>query len=219
MPTYAFDVYGTLIDTHGVVTQLHQLIGEQAQAFSHTWRNKQLEYAFRRALMQDYVPFSTCTADALEYACLVHQAPLQEATKQQLLQHYLTLPAFADVESSLLQLKQQGNNLVAFSNGELVALQSLLANANLLGLFDSVISCEAIRTFKPNPAVYTYLVEQTGDPDTQLISSNAFDIIGAHHFGLKTHWLQRDPSNLWDPWGEDPTNIIHSLADLSGDAI
>lgn len=215
MPTYAFDVYGTLIDTHGVVTQLRRQIGEQAPAFSHTWRNKQLEYAFRRALMQDYVPFSTCTADALEYACLVHQAPLEEATKQQLLQHYLTLPAFADVKSSLLQLKQQGHHLVAFSNGELAALKSLLGHANLLTLFDRVISCEPIKTFKPNPAVYSYLVEQTGDPGTQLISSNAFDIIGGHHFGLETHWLRRDPSNLWDPWGAEPDNIIHSLADLT----
>jgi len=41
--TLAFDVYGTLINTHGVVATLEDLVGEKAKAFSNTWRDKQLE--------------------------------------------------------------------------------------------------------------------------------------------------------------------------------
>ena len=44
--TLAFDVYGTLIDTNGVVTALEKLIGGDAQKFSQSWRDKQLEYSF-----------------------------------------------------------------------------------------------------------------------------------------------------------------------------
>jgi len=51
--TLAFDVYGTLIDTHGVVAALTEMIGKQAQGFSQSWRDKQLEYSFRRGLMQN----------------------------------------------------------------------------------------------------------------------------------------------------------------------
>ena len=40
--TLAFDVYGTLIDTHNVVSELEQIVGDKAAAFSHTWRDKQL---------------------------------------------------------------------------------------------------------------------------------------------------------------------------------
>ncbi len=36
--TLAFDVYGTLIDTHGLVQQLEKLIGDKAREFSITWR-------------------------------------------------------------------------------------------------------------------------------------------------------------------------------------
>ena len=50
MATIAFDVYGTLIDTDGVVSQLREWIGSQADVFSQTWRSKQLEYSFRRGL-------------------------------------------------------------------------------------------------------------------------------------------------------------------------
>ncbi|MBT4268005.1 MAG: hypothetical protein HN580_25125 [Deltaproteobacteria bacterium] len=48
--TFAFDVYGTLVDTHGVMILLEKLIGDQATEFSRLWREKQLEYSFRRGL-------------------------------------------------------------------------------------------------------------------------------------------------------------------------
>ena len=51
--TLAFDVYGTLIDTNGVVDLLEKFIGDKAKAFSATWRDKQLEYSFRRGHMQN----------------------------------------------------------------------------------------------------------------------------------------------------------------------
>lgn len=52
--TLAFDVYGTLIDTHSVISQLRSIVSETAIEFSNTWREKQLEYAFRRGLMRKY---------------------------------------------------------------------------------------------------------------------------------------------------------------------
>ena len=61
MATIAFDVYGTLIDTDGVVYQLREWIGSQADVFSQTWRSKQLEYSFRRGLMRRYENFAVCT--------------------------------------------------------------------------------------------------------------------------------------------------------------
>ncbi|MHB1621242.1 MAG: hypothetical protein ACYCTY_14915 [Sulfuricella sp.] len=44
----AFDVYGTLIDTHGVIVALEKHVGNKASEFSRTWREKQLEYSFLR---------------------------------------------------------------------------------------------------------------------------------------------------------------------------
>ncbi|MBD3610314.1 MAG: HAD-IA family hydrolase, partial [Gammaproteobacteria bacterium] len=67
--TIAFDVYGTLIDTHGVKLVLEKHVGEQATAFSNLWRDKQLEYSFRRGLMQNYQNFAVCTRNALDYTC------------------------------------------------------------------------------------------------------------------------------------------------------
>ncbi len=67
MIVLAFDVYGTLIDTAGVTEELRDIIGDRAPGFAQLWRDKQLEYSFRRALMQNYADFSVCTRQALEY--------------------------------------------------------------------------------------------------------------------------------------------------------
>lgn len=57
----AFDVYGTLVDPHGLGSLLATHAGEKAEAISVLWRQFQLEFSFRRALMKDYVPFATVT--------------------------------------------------------------------------------------------------------------------------------------------------------------
>jgi 2-haloacid dehalogenase len=65
--TLAFDVYGTLIDTGGVMVLLGKYVGDKAPEFSRVWREKQLEYSFRRGLMQNYENFALCTTNALDY--------------------------------------------------------------------------------------------------------------------------------------------------------
>ena len=112
----AFDVYGTLIDTTGVVSKLRELIGVTAGDFSRTWREKQLEYSFRRGLMRQYEDFAICTRDALEYTCAYFDAALTQADKEALLSTYRVLPPFDDVTTSLDGLRNGGFELYAFSN-------------------------------------------------------------------------------------------------------
>ena len=97
--TLAFDVYGTLIDTQGVVAELNKIMGETAGNFSQKWREKQLEYSFRRALMQKYEHFDVCTNNALDYSCALYDITLSTEQKHTLLECYCTLPAFLDVRS------------------------------------------------------------------------------------------------------------------------
>ena len=105
MATLAFDVYGTLIDTDGVVSRLREWIGPQAEAFSQTLRSKQLEYSFRRGLMRRYENFAVCTLQALDYCCAEYDVSFSAEQKDALLQSYRALPAFGDVDESLVALK------------------------------------------------------------------------------------------------------------------
>lgn len=215
--TIAFDVYGTLIDTHGIVEILRQVMGDKARAFSQTWRDKQLEYSFRRGLMQNYQPFSVCTRNALDYTCLFYGISMDEIQKQNLMASYRKLPAFSDVLLGLQQLQQKGIRLFAFSNGSVSDVEELLVSASIRDIFEGVISCEDLESFKPNPAVYHYFLTQANASASEawLVSSNPFDVTGAISAGMQAVWVQRSKQAIFDPWDIQPDAIIASLSELS----
>ncbi len=214
----AFDVYGTLIDTHGVVTQLEKVLNSSvsAKGFSQTWRDKQLEYSFRRGLMRQYERFSVCTHDALNYTCLHYGITLSDDDKQVLLGRYSALPAFDDVVDGLTALKREGFHLYAFSNGAAEAVESLLEKANIRDFFADVVSVDDLQTFKPNPDVYQHFILRSNSSmeTAWLISSNPFDVIGALSAGLKAAWVKRSEDAVFDPWGLEPTTTITKIPDL-----
>lgn len=214
--TLAFDVYGTLIDTHGVVAKLQELIGSQAEAFSHAWRNKQLEYSFRRGLMKNYQRFSVCTREALDYTCADQAVALSEENKNELLDLYRILPAFNDVKDGLTRLSAANFRLYAFSNGSADAVENLLVAAGIRELFLGIVSVDELQSFKPDPAVYQHFLSQSGASANTawLISSNPFDVIGAISAGMKAAWVQRSKQAIYDPWGIAPTITVSSLGIL-----
>jgi len=213
----AFDVYGTLIDTHGVVIKLREFIGDNAEEFSRIWREKQLEYSFRRGLMRSYVTFGVCTSQALDYTSTHLGIEFTHDQKAALLAEYCVLPAFTDVEKSLMGLKADGHSLYAFSNGTADAVESLLTAAGIRSLFEGVVSVDDRQTFKPNPDVYEHLLKATtaSADNTWLISSNPFDVIGAVSYGLCSAWVRRSKKSIFDPWGVDPTLTITTLRELA----
>ena len=215
--TLAFDVYGTLINTSGVFNTLKLMIGNEAGSFMDTWRNKQLEYSFRRGLMNNYVDFSVCTQNALDYSCLFHKINLTNTQKEALINEYTVLPIFPEVKLGLNKLKEDGHTLVAFSNGSYNAITKLITNANIKEYFDYIVSVENTQTFKPNPTVYSYLNKQTKSEKSNswLISSNSFDVMGAISYGMQSAWLKRSENAIFDPWGIEPTITINKLTELS----
>lgn len=215
--TLAFDVYGTLIDTSGVALALQKHVGERAGAFAGLWREKQLEYSFRRGLMQQYETFTVCTRHALEYACSFFAIELSETEKAELMAAYRTLPAFPDVASGLRELQRAGFNMYAFSNGPESDVRQLLQTAGIENLFTDIVSVDEIKTFKPDPAVYEHFLQRAGASSSEawLISSNSFDVIGAMTVGMRAAWVQRSENTLFDPWGITPTVTIRDLSELA----
>lgn len=212
----AFDIYGTLIDTQAVLGKLTAEAGERAEAISRLWRQKQLEYSFRRGLMRDYRDFSICTRDALVYASRENGLSFDEATIERLMQAYADLDAFPEAKTALYKLRDSGRGLYAFSNGSQDTVERLLHRAGIHEVFSAVVSVEAVRTFKPAPEVYAHLGQVCAEPAERicLVSGNPFDVLGAAHAGLRTAWLHRDPATQFDPWGAEPDIILGSLDEL-----
>ncbi len=99
------------------MADLGEAFGARAGLAARLWREKQLEYTFRRTLMRHYVDFDLCTAQALSYVSAELGVNLGEHRKRALLDSYLRLPAYPDAMPALEMLSAAGYRLVALTNG------------------------------------------------------------------------------------------------------
>lgn len=212
-----FDVYGTLVDPLAMRTHLEAVAGNLAGQMAQLWRTKQIEYTFRRALMQKYENFDVATGQALIFAVKSLKLNLQDKDRAALIEAYRRLPAYPDALPAIRSLKAAGFKLAAFSNGVESSLRALLEHSGILPYLDAVISVDDLKTYKPDPRVYHYLAERLGLPlgKTWLASGNGWDAIGAKSAGLRTAWIKRIPDDVLDPWGIKPDLVASSLGDFS----
>ena len=213
-PTLAFDVYGTLVDTAGIGRALSARGIRDAAPFAARWRDKQLEYSFRRALMRRWIPFSECTKAALDFVCDERAANLSITARAELAAEYDALPAFADAAPALSALS--AFRLFAFSNGESEAVRRVLAHNRLEKFFAEIVSAEDARLFKPAPEVYAHFLHRAAavPENTWLISGNPFDIVGARAAGWNAAWVNRAAAKF-EPWPEfAPSAVVASLEAL-----
>jgi len=217
--TFALDVYGTLVDPLGITSRLRRFVGDQqAPAFAQAWRDRQLEYTFRRALMRCYRDFAVCTREALVNTDARFGTGLSPSAIEALSSGYLELPAYPEAPEAVASLRSAGHRVYAFSNGRPDDLHRLLGFAGLLDLLDGVVSVDPVASFKPDPAVYAHFLQSVGcvAATTWLVSGNPFDVIGARSAGWNAVWVRRDPAAVFDPWGIEPTTVVPSLRDLVG---
>jgi len=215
--TIAFDVYGTLTNTHGLVSMLEAHAKDKALELSLLWRQKQLEYSFRRALMRRYCPFSECTVQALEFACESFQVELSERQRRELIDGYRRLPAFPDADEGLERARDAGFSVYAFSNGVASDVESLLDQAGLRQYFIDVVSVDEVLSFKPDPEVYRHFMKRAeSQPEhTWLVSSNPFDVTGARAVGMNALWVRRSGGAVFDPWEFLPAATVKDLSEVA----
>lgn len=187
----AFDVFGTLFDVEALNGRLRGR-GKRAEELLPLWRKKQLEYTFLVALMRRFLPFSEVTKRALSTASSWLEVGLSREEVEDLTGAWSGLPLYPDAAGAL-EVLQEGYTLVVLSNGETALLHALLEGSGISPLFSLVLSAEQVETYKPSPQVYELAVSHLNLPPGEIgmVSSNAFDIMGAKAFGLKALWINR----------------------------
>jgi len=187
-----FDAYGTLFDVHSAVDKEAAKLGDKASAVSATWRQKQLQYTWLRTLMDSYVDFWTITGEALDYALASHGVAAPEL-RERLLELYLRLDTYPEVPAALERIKASGRTTGILTNGEPRMIESAVKAAGIDGLLDHVITVDPIRIYKPDARVYDLGVQRTGLARERIcfVSSNAWDVSGAAHFGFQVAWINR----------------------------
>lgn len=213
----AFDGYGTLFDVDAAARRLAAEPGREgfaavAALVSRDWRYKQLQYSWIRTIAGAHADFWKCTEDALDWA-LEAAGVGGEGLRSRLLALYAELDAYPEVPATLAALKARGVATAILSNGSPAMLDGAVRSAGIGGLLDAVLSVEAVRAFKPAPAVYGMVGERFGTtPDEVLfVSSNGWDAASAAGFGFETVWANR----AGVPVDRLPWRPRHVLPDLS----
>ncbi len=212
--TCIFDAYGTLFDVASAVARCPGIADDKRAALSILWRDKQLQYTWLRALQGRYADFWQVTGDALDFALesLLVEGP---GLHSRLMELYLTLEAFPEVKSVLGELREAGLATAILSNGSPAMLQSAVSSAGLEGLFDAVLSVDALATFKTDPKVYQYGLDRMGVAAAQVSfqSSNGWDAYAASDFGMRVVWCNRYGQRPEGLPGK-PDFVIQTLAAL-----
>ncbi|WP_323120736.1 haloacid dehalogenase type II [Burkholderia alba] len=194
-----FDAYGTLFDVHAVVAAAEQMFPGHGERLSQLWRRKQIEYTQLRTLADPagahYRPFWDITLDALRFAARSLGLALAATSEKRLMDEYACLSTYPDTVPILRKLRtlKAQPGLAILSNGDPKMLDIAVKSAGMSGLFDHVLSVDAVRAYKPSAAAYTLGTAAFGAAprDIVFVSSNGWDAAGAGWFGYTTFWLNR----------------------------
>jgi 2-haloacid dehalogenase len=109
-------------------------------------------------------------------------------------------------------LAGMGHELVVLSNGTPAMIRNCLDNSGLGGFFGQRISVDEVRVFKPSPVVYRHAAGRLSVPVGQirLVTSNAFDSVGASAAGMRTAWVNRSAAPF-DTIGQQPDLTVPAL--------
>lgn len=209
-----FDAYGTVFDFATAAARCPDIPEESRTALTTLWRDKQLQYTWLRTLQGRYVDFWQVTGDALDFA-LDSLAIRKPGLYEKLMELYRTLAAFPEVFEVLVSLRQSGFATAILSNGSPAMLEAAVVGAGLSGLFDAVLSADAVGAFKTHPKVYQYALDQLGVPASAVSfqSSNGWDAYAASDFGMRVVWCNRYGQQRERLPGS-PDHEIRTLAEL-----
>ena len=167
------------------------------------------------AMSPRYRPFWELTRAGLRFAAARLGLALSAEHETQLLNQYRHLSAFPENKPVLQALKARGIETGILSNGDPEMLGIAVRSAGFEGLFDHVISADAVQRYKTDPATYALGTKALGKPARQIlfVSSNGWDAIGATWFGYTTLWVNRAKLPL-EALDTEPTQTGSSLRDV-----
>jgi 2-haloacid dehalogenase len=216
-----FDAYGTLFDVHSVALLAEQRFPSHGEKLSRLWRDKQIEYTHLLTMSAPdgdrYRPFWDITLAALRFAGARLALTLDGRVEGELMNQYRHLSAFPENREVLSELKRRGVRAGILSNGDPEMLAVAVRSAGFADLLDPLLSVQAVRRFKTDPAAYALGPAALGLPAREIlfVSSNGWDAIGATWHGYTTLWVNRSGAPL-EQLDTAPSRVGHSLRDVLG---
>lgn len=188
-----FDVNETLLDLTDMKQHVGKALGGKTDLLS-LWFTTMLHYSLVVSASGQYKPFGHIGAAALQMVAANHGITIQENEARQVISASMqNLPAHPEVKTALVELKQAGYQLVAFTNSSNEGLKNQFKNAGLTDYFDDMLSVEGSGKFKPFTNTYAWGANKMGvnPEDCMLVAAHGWDVAGALWAGWRAAFVSR----------------------------
>ncbi|AUC23058.1 haloacid dehalogenase, type II [Polaribacter sejongensis] len=213
-----FDVNETLLDLTKMKKQVGDALGGKDELLP-LWFTTMLQYSLVTSASGDYKPFGHIGAAALQMVAANNGITIAEENARAVIGNAMqNLPPHPEVKEALLQLKQAGYKLVAFTNSSTEGLKNQFENAGLTDYFDEQLSVEETGKFKPFTETYLWGATKMNvkPAECMLIAAHGWDVYGAMSAGLKAAFVARPGQQLFPlaPKPEIVETDLKKVADI-----
>jgi 2-haloacid dehalogenase len=210
-----FDLNGTLLDPSSIAQELGA--GDDAGRLVDQAFDDALFHSMADTLSGEYRSIPEYLRAALERRLIIAghgtghlDAAMRKAT---------AMDPFPEAPEALDRLREGGLELAVLTNSSTESAESSLEAAGLRQRLSAVIGSEAVRAFKPHPAVYRHGLETVGAQPREacMVAAHGWDLMGAKRVGMITAWVSRKEGLLLstlpepDVSGEDLLSVARSI--------
>lgn len=210
----AFDGF-PIIDPRPVAARAEQIFRGRGAALMGAWRTRQFEYTWLRTLSRRYADFWQVTQEALVVSAKATGLELSPTARDRLMQTFLELKVWPDVEAALRELKAHGVRMAFLANPTERMLEAPIRNSNLDGLLGPPLSVDRVQAYKPDPRAYQMGLDAFGLRREEIVfaASASWDAAGAKAFGYASFWVNREKLPV-ESLGFEPDGMGTGMADL-----
>jgi 2-haloacid dehalogenase len=210
----AFDGF-PIIDPRPVAARAELAFPGRGAALMHAWRTRQFEYTWLRTLSRRYADFWQVTQESLMVAAKATGLELTAKTRDHLMQTFLELKVWPDVEAALRELKARGVRMAFLANPTEQMLLAPIRNSGLDSLLEAPLSVDRVQAYKPDPRAYRMGLDAFRLRREEIVfaASASWDAAGAKAFGYPSFWVNREKLPV-ESLGVAPDGIGDGMTDL-----
>ncbi len=188
MPTLFCDVNETTLDLAPISAAVDRTLGAGA---SHLWFARLVHHSTVVTLTGGFASFTDLAGAA--FASTADTLGGDGGAWQVIAPLFGELSAHPDVVPGLQRFRDAGWAVVALTNSPMDSLERGLRSAGVTGCFDRLLTVEATRRYKPDPAPYRWAMEQLSvvPGDAWMVAVHDWDLAGAANVGMRTAFLAR----------------------------
>lgn len=198
--TLFFDVNETLLDLTPLKKSVEDALHGKSELIP-LWFTTMLQYSLVATAGNQYQDFGEIGAATLVMVAANNDIKLSMAKAKKAIAPIRSLPPHPEVKEALSLLRNDGYQMVSFTNSSNEAIADQLQNAGIDVLFEERLSIEDIGKYKPHADTYSWAARKMGrsPQECMLMAAHGWDIAGALWAGWRGAFIARPGQQLYPP--------------------